>query len=67
MKRYEQRTFFIFIYLFIYLFIYFYLFIYLFFARHFLKPLKFVWGVPKWKFLRGKNQEMGKFSNLAHL
>ena len=22
-----------------------------FFACHFLKPLKFVWGVPKWKFL----------------
>ena len=25
-----------------------------FFACHFLKPLKFVWGVPKWKFLPGK-------------
>ena len=24
-----------------------------FFACHFLKPLKFVWGVPKWKF-KGK-------------
>ena len=23
-------------------------------ASHFLKPLKFVWGVPKWKFLGGK-------------
>ena len=36
-----------------------------FFACHFLKPLKFFWGVPKWKFLTvkkhftpGKNQEM---------
>ena len=30
------------------------------FACHFLKPLKFVWGVPKCK-------SLGKFSNLAHL
>ena len=46
--------------LFIYLFIYFYLFIYLFtylfiyFACHFLKPLKFVWGLPEWTILPGK-------------
>ena len=32
-----------------------------FFACHFLKPLKFVWGVPNWKFLRWKNREMGNF------
>ena len=38
-----------------------------FFACHFLKPLKFVWGVPKWKFLRKKKSGNGKFSNLAHL
>ena len=34
------------IYLFIYLFIY--------FACHFLKPLKFVWGLPEWTILPGK-------------
>ena len=33
----------------------------------FLKPLKFVLVVPKWKFLRSKNWDMGNFSNLAHL
>ena len=32
-----------------------------FFFCHFLKPLKFVWVVPKWKFLWGKNWEMGNF------
>ena len=34
----------------------FYLFIYLFiyFACHFLKPLKFVWGLPEWTILPGK-------------
>ena len=38
-----------------FLFIYFiYLFIY-FFAFHFLKPLKFVWGLPNWQFLLGKS------------
>ena len=31
-----------------------FLFIYLFIAFHFLKPLKFVWGVPKWKISTGK-------------
>ena len=25
-----------------------------FFPCHFLKPLKFVWGLPKWEFLPGK-------------
>ena len=38
-----------------------------FFSCHFLKPLKFVWGVPKWKFLQGKKSGNGKFFNLAHL
>ena len=31
-----------------------------FFCLSFLKPLKFVWCVPKWKFVLGKNREMGK-------
>ena len=41
-----------------------------FFGCHFLKPLKFVWGVPKWKFLQKKKKKKIKkwtFSNLAHL
>ena len=29
-------------------------FLFCFFADHFLKPLKFVWGLPKWKLLLGK-------------
>ena len=28
--------------------------LFFFFALHFLKPLKFVWGVPKWKISTGK-------------
>ena len=31
------------------------------YESQFVKPLKFVWGVPKWKFLLGKNWEMGNF------
>ena len=37
----------------------------LFFSCHFFKTLKFVWGVPKWKFLRGKKMKMGNFLNLS--
>ena len=43
--------------------LFFFKFIYLFiFACHFLKPLKFVWGLPKWKrekehFAPGENEE----------
>ena len=46
----------LFIYLSIYLFIYqfIYLFIYSFIFCHFLKPLKFVWGLPKWTIFTGK-------------
>ena len=36
--------------------------LFIFWLVTFLKPLKFVWGVPKWRFLL-----WGKFSNLAHL
>ena len=48
----EERTFFSFLF-----FFFFYLFIYLlffFFALHFSKLLKFVLGLPKWKFPTGK-------------
>ena len=46
-ERYEneQRTYFSFFFSFKKTF---------FFACHFLKPLKFVWGVPTWKFPREK-------------
>ena len=34
------------------------LFFFFFFFGHLLTPLRFVWGVPKWKFLPGKNRKM---------
>ena len=39
------------IYLFIY---YFFVYLFIYFACHFLKPLKFVWGLPIWTVLPGK-------------
>ena len=41
LKFFEQRTFFF--------------FFFFFFAFHSLRPLKFVWGLQKWKILLGKN------------
>ena len=35
------------------------------FACHILKRLKFISGVPNWKFLPGKKSKNGEFSNLA--
>ena len=32
---------------------------------HYLKSLKFVWGVPKWKFLRGEKWKMGNSLTLT--
>ena len=32
---------------------------------HYLKSLKFVWGVPKWKFLQGEKWKMGNFLTLT--
>ena len=52
----EQRTsFYLFIYLFIY---YFFVYLFIYFACHFLKPLKFVWGLPIWTVLPGKSYFM---------
>ena len=36
----------------------FFVFCFFFFAFHFSKPLKFVWGLPKWEFSAGKNHFM---------
>ena len=48
---------FLFLFFFLFCFVFFFLFIFLFvcfFASHFSKPLKFVLGLPKWKFSTGK-------------
>ena len=43
-----------FLFFFSFSFFFFFLFIFCFFAFHFSKPLKFVLGLPKWKFSTGK-------------
>ena len=39
------------------------LFFFFFLARHFLKPLKFVWCLPKWTIFIGKNHITRKEKN----
>ena len=50
----EERTFFFFCFILFCLFIFCFVLFCFVFASHFSKPLKFVLGLPKWKFPTGK-------------